>query len=374
MPGDKLRRGQFRILILLFAALFLASCQTAPPAIEATPNAVAVTGPDSMETGPPAPTPRLLTFTPTAPAVTATPTSTPAPSPTPDPYEAVRLVNLVEREYGGGEIEIQETIAVNSYFTRTLITYPSDGLAIYGFMNTPHAAEAPLPVVIALHGYIDPEIYDTIDYTTRYADGLARAGFLVVHPNLRGYPPSDSGDNLFRVGMAVDVLNLIEIIKEQAGKPGPLEQADPERIGLWGHSMGGGVATRVMTVSPEVDAVVLYAAMSGDERQNYEAINDWSDGLRGLEELAVPEEELTTISPVHYFDRIRAAVSIHHGRADELVPLNWSIDTCQRLQAIEVEVECFWHKNQPHTFYGDGDLEFEQQVIAFFDRELRKGE
>ena len=43
---------------------------------------------------------------------------------------------------------------------------------IYGFMNVPNA-DGPHPVIIALHGYIDPAIYQTLDYTTRYADALA---------------------------------------------------------------------------------------------------------------------------------------------------------------------------------------------------------
>jgi len=265
-----------------------------------------------------------------------------------------------------------QTLAENSYFTRLLIRYPSDGLTIYGFMNVPVRGEPPYPVVIANHGYIEPEIYDTIDYTTRYADSLARAGFLVLHPNLRGYPPSDSGDNLFRVGMAIDVLNLIALVQEQAGKPGPLELADPGAIGLWGHSMGGGVSTRVLTVSQAVDAAVLYAAMSPDERQNFEAINRWSYGQRGLDELAVPVEELETISPAGYLDQIQAAVSIHHGRSDELVPLRWSIDLCDQLNALGKEVECYWYEGQPHTFYGAGDELFMQRVIDFFNRELRE--
>lgn len=111
--------------------------------------------------------------------------------------------------------------------------------------------------------------------------------------------------------------------------------------------------------------------MSGDERQNYEAINSWSYGLRGLEELAVPVEELETISPIYYLDRITAAVSIHHGRADELVPLRWSIDLCERLTTLEKEVECFWYENAPHTFYGEGEALFEQRVVEFFNRMLR---
>ena len=200
---------------------------------------------------------------------------TAAATPTPDPYEKYSIEYLRRREYGGGAVEIVERVGSNSAFTRYLVRYPSDGLSIHGFMNVP-VGDGPHPVIIALHGYIDPDVYNTFDYTTHYADALASAGYLVLHPNLRGYPPSDGGDNLFRVGMALDVLNLISIVESTAGQPGALENADGSRIGLWGHSMGGGVVTRVITVSDDVRAAVLYAAMSGDEKRNYEAIGVWS--------------------------------------------------------------------------------------------------
>ena len=232
-------------------------------------------------------------------------------------------------------------------------------------------SEGPFPVVIALHGYIDPEIYRTLDYTTGYADALARAGYMVIHPNLRNYPPSDEGPNLFRVGMAIDVLNLIALIQSQGRLDGSLEMADSQRIGLWGHSMGGGVSTRVMTVNPDVRAVVLYGAMSGDERQNFEAILDWSNGERGMEELNFPEDELLRISPIYHLDRIQSAVSIHHGRSDELVPLAWSVDLCERLQNLEKLVECYIYDGQPHTFYGDANDLFIQRSIEFYDQYLR---
>ena len=211
----------------------------------------------------------------------------------------------------------------------------------------------------------------TLDYTTDYADALARAGFVVLHPNLRGFPPSDQGDDLFRVGMAIDVLNLIALVKSQAGQPGPLEKADPGAIGLWGHSMGGGIATRVLTVSPDVGAAVLYASMSGDERLNYEAIQVWSQNERGLEELAVPEAELARISPVYYLDRIVVPVSIHHGQADTLIPPDWSLDLCSRLVDLGKQVTCFLYDNEPHTFYGYGNLIFKQRVVEFFNQTLR---
>ena len=347
----------------------LAGCRTFAPA-------------ESLPTFPEAPTTALATPTllptPVARIVASptealsTPTASPSPTPTatPDPFEPYTIEYLRNREYGGGEILVQETLQVTSVYTRTLISYPSDGLQIYGFVNVPRG-EGPFPVIIALHGYIEPAVYQTLDYTTGYADALARAGFLVLHPNLRGYRPSDDGENLFRVGMATDVLNLIALVKAQAGLPGLLEQADGEALGLWGHSMGGGISTRVLTVSPAVKAAVLYAAMSGDERQNYEAINSWSYSIRGLEELAVPQENLPRISPIYFLDQISAAVSIHHGAADEIVPLEWSQDLCTRLTDLGKSVECFTYSGMPHTFNGEGEQLFKQRVIEFFNRELR---
>jgi dipeptidyl aminopeptidase/acylaminoacyl peptidase len=369
-------RIKLHLNILLVAGLLLGACSRAPE-VEQVP---AITAPAQRPTAPeptglPSPAPSAtFTLQPTIPA-TPSPTTTALPTvtSTPDPYAGYRIDDLAGRSYGGGELVVESILADNSYFTRMLVSYPSDGLKIYGFMNVPKQATPPFPVIVALHGYIEPEIYDTVDYTTRYADTLARYGYLVLHPNLRGYPPSDSGDNLFRVGMAVDVLNLIALVKEHGGKPGSLEQADPGEIGLWGHSMGGGISTRVMTVSPDVKAVVLYGAMSGDERKNFERIFQYfSNGARGWEELLTPDEIIQEVSPVNYLDRIQAEVSIHHGANDPDVPPAWSRDLCDRLTALAKPVECFFYPDQAHTFRGEGDDLFSLRMVDFYNRVLKK--
>jgi dipeptidyl aminopeptidase/acylaminoacyl peptidase len=282
------------------------------------------------------------------------------------------ISDLASREYGGGELRIEETLTVNSTFTRTLVSYPSDGLSVYGFMNVPQG-DGPFPVVLVLHGYINPAVYNTLAYTARYADALARAGYLVIHPNYRNYRPSEDGPNPFRVGYAVDTLNLVGLIRQLGGLPGPLRKADPHAIGLWGHSMGGGIALRAITVNPDIDAALLYGSMSGDEKKNHERILVWSGGERGQEELDTPEEDLQRISPIFHLARIAAAVSIHHGELDGTVPLEWSEDLCQRLQGMGKAVDCFTYPGQPHTFQGESDRLLIQRAIGLFDRYL-KGE
>jgi dipeptidyl aminopeptidase/acylaminoacyl peptidase len=277
------------------------------------------------------------------------------------------IADLSARSYGGGQLKIEERLAVTNSFTRSLVSYPSEGLTLYGFMNTP-IGDGPFPVAIVMHGYVSPETYNTIAYTTRYADALAQAGYLVIHPNYRNWPPSDEGPDLFRATHAVDALNLIAIIRAQAGQPGPLKQADPNFVGMMGHSMGGGITLRTITINDGVHAAVLYGSMSGNERQNFEKVMEWSGGTRGQEELNTSEADLERISPIYHLAQIDTPVSIHHGENDGTTPLKWSLDLCDRLAELDKPVECFTYPGQPHTFQGEGDQLFIQRAIEFFER------
>jgi dipeptidyl aminopeptidase/acylaminoacyl peptidase len=207
-----------------------------------------------------------------------------------------------------------------------------------------------------------------VTYTERYATALAEAGYFVIHPNFRNYPPSDSGDNEFRAGYAIDVLNLIALIRGHGGAPGPLAAADPGDISLWGHSMGGGVALRVLVVDEAIRAAALYGSMSGDEYLNYERIFEWTDGRLGQTILDIPPDDMERIAPIHHLDQITAAVSVHHGAADNQVPAAWSDDLCRRLRQAGKTVECFTYPGAPHYFGGTTDALFQQRVLDFFER------
>lgn len=370
----------------LFVLLGLVGCgQTAvPPPTSSAPPGLTETAvlPLSSPTAPPPTSATITTATEIAPitAVAATPTPIPTllPSPTappfadatPDPYAALTIESLVARSYGGGFLQIEETLEQNEAFSRYLIRYPSDDLTIFGYMNVPREGER-FPVVIMLHGYVPPEEYETVAYTRRYADDLARAGYFVIHPNLRNYPPSDSGPDPFRIGYATDVLNLIAIVREQSQDPlGVLRRADRDTIHLWGHSMGGGIALRVAVVNNAdyVKTAVLYASMSGDEVLNYTQIQQWSNGRRGEFELAASPEALAAISPINYLDRLQAAISVHHSDADATVPVAWSEALCAHLAARDHPLECFIYNGQPHTFRGLGDEQFMERVRRFYSR------
>ena len=368
------RKRPYGILLLVFVWLVACGPKPANPADLQPPTFVPQ--PQSEPEPSPLPQPTQLTTTLPSPTVTALPPTNipptptlPPPTPTPDPYADLTIDALTARSYGGGKLDIIDTLEENATFTRYLISYPSDGLTIYGFMNVPNEGSE-FPVALVLHGYIDPAEYDTLTYTRRYADALAEAGYFVIHPNFRNYPPSDEGPNGYRIGYAVDVLNLIAIIREQSQDPfGYLRRADEDRIHLWGHSMGGGVALRVLTVNnaPYLRAAVLYGSMSGDERQNFEQIQIWSGGESGPFELAASNEKLAAISPINFLERINTPISIHHSEADQTVPIAWSVELCERLRVMGKVVECYTYYATPHTFRGQADELFMERVIRFFD-------
>jgi dipeptidyl aminopeptidase/acylaminoacyl peptidase len=244
---------------------------------------------------------------------------------------------------------VVETLDETDLFTRYLIRYPSDGLTIYGFATIPKG-EGPFPVIIAIHGYVNPAVYKTVDYTASALDIIAQSGYIVIHPNLRNYPPSDNGDNLFRVGMAVDVLNLLALVKTKSGPTELFAAADPKHIGLWAHSMGGGIALRVLTISQDLKAAVLFASMSGDEHKNSELFTRDSSDPVYQEELDAPAAALQQISPMYYYRYITAPIQLHHGAVDQTIPIAWAEETCDTLTKARVEVECLYYPTEDHTF------------------------
>jgi len=345
-------------LILLLVLVSLA-CQLSGLSPTALPS-VEPTNPTSTVVAPTVPSP-TLTFAPPTPTLT--------PSPTLAPYEQYTIDYLRGRTYGGGSIEVMETMEETDSFTRYLIRYPSDGLTIYGFVNVPKG-DGPFPVIIAIHGLVDVDTYQTLDYTTPAIDTITQAGYIVLHPNLRGYPPSDNGDNLFRVGMTIDVLNLIALVKSGVGPAELLATAAPDKVGLWGHSMGGNIVLRVLTVSSGINAAVLYAPLSGEEVKNAELLADaTSDPSFQMEQAILPPLS-RHISPLYYYNKITSPIQLHHGTADAVIPVEWSEETCNDAAAAGVQIECIYYPEGRHTFNERLIDQFYDAMLNFYETYL----
>jgi uncharacterized protein len=348
---------KIRFLIVLF---LLSACTAQPVPPSPTLRVVSAFVPLPTETS---------TVTPVIPA-TVESTSIPAPASTLEPYEQYTVEYLRSRIYGGGSLDVAEKLAEHEKYTTYTVRYQSDGLYMYAVMNVP-VGDALYPVIISVHGYIDPNEYYILDTDFTIEDQLAEAGYITIHPTLRNYPPSDQGDNLFRVGDSIDILNLIAIIREQSGT-GILEKADGTRIGLGGRSMGGGIVLRVLTITSDVKAAYLYAPTSGDESRNAGFFHNYTRDPQFKDELNASQAVFEKISAQNYYSHIGASILLAHGASDRLIPGVWSEDTCNLLKEIGVKKRCVFYKGADHTFY-DEDLEdFISEILVFFAAHLRQ--
>jgi uncharacterized protein len=241
----------------------------------------------------PVPTPTATVVIPTATVIVPTV----SPTQTLEPYEEYTIDYLRQRAYGGGKLEVLEKLSETELFTSYSIRYPSDGLNIYGFMNVPKG-RGDFPVIVSVHGYSPFGKYDPFNPSQDSADYLAANQFIVMHPGLRNHPPSDPGANLLRVGMTIDVMNLIALLKQKNALPAELADANVEMLGLWGTSMGGEIALRIMTISLDIKATVLYAPLSGNTERNARQLYDVVRDPQFQEDAQLPLELLDRVSPM----------------------------------------------------------------------------
>ncbi|MEW6084269.1 MAG: acetylxylan esterase [Chloroflexota bacterium] len=330
------------------------------------------------------------------------PTETPAPSPTPTTEELIypyTIEGLRQHDYQSGEIRILETLTETDKYTAYLIDYPSDGLTITGVMQIPKG-EGPFPVIVMNHGFYARSIYTSGDGTDRSSAFLAEHGYITLASDYRSWGGSDVGESLFYSGLAIDVINLLNAIPS-------IPQADAARVGMWGHSMGGGVTMKVLTIvgagSPRpisVKAAVLYSTVSADHA---DIIARWGNGCLGdiaageqilgcnsadVVPLELPNsllnafhfapsdsELMMSVSPIYHLDSIAAPIQIHYGALDGLAysgtPPEWSIELNQALLDAGKEVELFRYEGEGHSFVGQPWFDFMIRALNFFDENLK---
>jgi uncharacterized protein len=380
-------KGRLCVLLLLCTLSFSAcspiqneQAAEAPAQATVNPIAIAPSAAQLIATATAVPTAPIAapkpTTAPTAVPPTALPTSTPDPWAEYTPYtiEALRA-----RKYGTeGEIEVLDVMEETPNFTRYLIAYPSDGLRITGMMNLPKG-EAPFPVVILNHGYYPLDVYQTGNGSKLAADYLANRGFLTLSPDFRSHAGSDNAPNMFRAGHVIDTLNLIPLAQK-------LPQAQPGKVGMWGHSNGGAITAKAITVSDQIAAAVIYSPASSNIVEDYQFRAERagrrapSSTPRGtisrvtIEFPVTPEEApdlYERLSPLPYLSYVTVPVQIHWGTADETVPRKWPGDLLDGLKAAGKQVEYFEYEGQPHSFTGAANQLYLQRIADFFALHLQ---
>jgi len=241
------------------------------------------------------------------------------------------------------------------------------------------------PVVIFNHGYIPPEQYRTTERYVSYVDGFARNGYIVLRSDYRGHGSSEGEARgaYNRPDYTVDVLNAVASIKNYP-------DADPDRIGMWGHSMGGSITLQSMVATQDVKAGVIWAGMSG----TYSDILEWRrrrfagrptptpgpDGVirRGTEDLVAeygtPEENpgfWASISATSYLGHLSGPIQIYHGTADTSVPFEWSEELYAQLQEAGQTAEFYAYEGDNHNLSNQFGTAMARSV-QFFDTYLKE--
>lgn len=361
MTGPK---TQALLSILCLLTLGLAGCAPAAEALAAAPTD-AVAAPAVAEPAGPPPRP-----THAAPPVHG-PSELPMPTASSDVFSGLRIDDLAARSYGGPGIEIEEVVHTGAGFTQYTMTYQSDALTITGLVDIPDGP-GPFPTIIVCHGYLRPTEYQSGFDSWRIAEWLAEHGYIALMPDYRNYAGSDTGENPFHIGYAIDLMNLIAQVDS-------LPQAIPGQIGMIGHSMGGEISMWPMVISDEVDAIVLYSSMSGDVGRNWaHARRYWPAQRAALDALEIiygrPQdnpEAFAQMSPINYLDRVRMPVMIHHGTQDESVPYEWSEELYHQMQEADLDVTFWPYPGERHTLGGRGFEAMMQRNLEFFETNVR---
>ncbi|MCH7641216.1 alpha/beta fold hydrolase [Patescibacteria group bacterium] len=269
------------------------------------------------------------------------------------------IENLRQRSYEGSLVTIEETLSRNASYTAYSISYLSDDLKIFAAMNVPNG-EGPFPIVVLNHGYFNQNTFTTGDGTQTMANILAENGYLTLASDYRCHGESDCDgvSRGHRAEYSADVMNLISSVKN-------IKQADAEKIGIWGHSMGGEVALKVLEITDQVDAAVLWAPTTDGAGR---AGSRW--GRRRAPE-STDTQSFKETSSMNYLSYITAPIQLHHGTADSEVPYNWSVELDEKLKQAGREVELFTYEGQDHNFKNLGWGIISPRTVEFFDDFLK---
>jgi dipeptidyl aminopeptidase/acylaminoacyl peptidase len=257
------------------------------------------------------------------------------------------------------------------------------------------------------HGFFNRGVYNSGDGTDRASAFLAEHGYITLASDYRSWGKSDIGHSFFYSGLVIDVINLLNAIPS-------IPEADPERIGMWGHSMGGAVTMKVITVvggrvvpggseeriETTVRAAVLYSTVSADDA---DIIARWGMGCFGDiatgEQIVgcnssdiIPEtlpqnlqaayrfaasdaDTLKKIAPFYHLDYVTVPIQIHYGTEDGKfiggTPPQWSVKLTQALRDTGKEAELLQYEGEGHSFVGQPWFDFMIRTLRFFDKYVK---
>ena len=308
----------------------------------------------------------------------------PGASPHPLTIEAMR-----DRDYPGSDIVVEQTLTAKPNYGQYVVSYLSDDFKVYALLTVPKGEELQggWPAIIFNHGSIPPAQYQTAERYAAYVDYFARRGYVVFKSDYRGHGESegDPDGGWYSPSYVTDILNAVSSVQK-------LPYINPEKIGMWGHSMGGHLTIASMVVSPDIKVGVVWAGLTATHDELFEA---WRNRIRRLRNNnpAVPSpyslstnrrQELInqygtwqenpefwqSVAPTSYLADLSGPVQLHHGLADERVPVLYSENLKQKIERAGGIAELYTYRGANHNLSQAFGAAMARSV-AFFDQYLK---
>jgi dipeptidyl aminopeptidase/acylaminoacyl peptidase len=289
-----------------------------------------------------------------------------------------------ERNYPGSDITIEQKLSPGKNYDQYIASYQSDGLKIYALLTVP-IGQKPTngwPVILFNHGYIPPGEYQTTKKYEAYVEAFANQGYIVFKPDFRGNGKSEgqAGSAYFSPNYVTDDLNALSSIKKYPA-------ANPDKIGVWGHSMGGNITLKDLVISKDIKAAVIWGGVVGSYN---DLINNWQNRvsyhpapedlrLRNqnrqnlINQYGTPQSNpdfWNSIDPTYFISDITAPVQLDVGAADNEVPPDFSSSLNNKLQSKGKTVEYYIYPGSDHNISQGFGLAMKRS-IAFFDHYLK---
>ncbi|MEV0033922.1 alpha/beta fold hydrolase [Nocardia sp. NPDC050793] len=135
---------------------------------------------------------------------------------------------------------------------RNKVSFSSSGVRCGGYLHLP-TTDLPAPCVVLCHGYSG-----TMDRLFDYAERFADQGFAALVFDYRSFGESDGEPRQLPDirGQLVDLAAAVAFARAH-------ESIDPDRILLWGNSLGGAHVITVAAGDPRIAAVVAQIPFNG---------------------------------------------------------------------------------------------------------------
>lgn len=304
-------------------------------------------------------------------------------APSPFPFEELTIPYLRSRNYKSNLGNLQKD-RENSNYASYLTSYLSDGLKINALLTIPKGEkpEKGWPAIVFVHGYIPPTQYQTLSRYVDHVDYLANNGFVVLKTDLRGHNNSEGepAGGYFSSDYIIDVLNARSALQVS-------DFVNPDKIGLWGHSMAGNVTLRAMAARPEIPALVIWAGAvytytdmaeygindnsyqplpSDSERQKKRALlrQTYGDPKDGN-----PFWKL--VAPTNYLNDFKGAIQLNHAVNDEVVDIRYSRNLNRLLDLTSIPHELKEYSSGGHNINGSSFNQAMQNTVEFYKKYLK---